>query len=528
MPNAAMKILLVEDNPADAYLLQSLIGDEEPSFQITHVASLSEAQKALQDPSCCQAILLDLSLPDSSGLETLDAMLLLAPDVAILVLTGLDDPTLGTRAVKRGAQDFLIKSSVNEALLVRAIHYAVERKYADVQLRKARDELEQRVAERTSELRLRAKQLSRLASEVTLAEQRERQRMAQVLHDHLQQILASAKLRLEMMNRQEGPQQRETADHLRQLLDESIQACRLLTAELSPPILHQAGLGAGLKWLARWMAQKHGLHVDLVLEEDAEPHRQDLRVLLFQSVRELLFNIVKHAATDKACVKLLRHDEGDIWAVVRDHGQGFDPAIALADEGDQMVRGFGLFSIRERLLLMGGCMEIDSAPGRGTCITLIAPVKAELPMENHVRAAAPAAAAAYASQVSDKSLSGKARILLVDDHAVMREGLSQLLRSERDMAVVGQAIDGQDAIEQARRLRPDIILMDYSMPRMDGLEATRVIHAEHPDIAIIGLSMFEESDRSAAMLSAGAVAYLAKSGGSDTLLTTIRKAAARA
>jgi DNA-binding NarL/FixJ family response regulator len=113
-------------------------------------------------------------------------------------------------------------------------------------------------------------------------------------------------------------------------------------------------------------------------------------------------------------------------------------------------------------------------------------------------------------------------VLLADDHAVMREGLSLLIAGEPDMEVVGGAADGEEAVELARRLLPDVILMDMNMPKLNGIEATRVVHHELPDIAIIGLSMFEEAERSQVMRDAGAVEYVTKTGPADVLIQTMR------
>jgi DNA-binding NarL/FixJ family response regulator len=104
----------------------------------------------------------------------------------------------------------------------------------------------------------------------------------------------------------------------------------------------------------------------------------------------------------------------------------------------------------------------------------------------------------------------------------MRQGLSHLLGVEADIEIVGEASDGQFAVEMVRRLVPDVVTMDINMPRMDGIEATRIIRAEHPNVHVIGLSMFEQDERAQAMLDAGAVNYLTKSGASEVLLSAIR------
>ena len=93
----------------------------------------------------------------------------------------------------------------------------------------------------------------------------------------------------------------------------------------------------------------------------------------------------------------------------------------------------------------------------------------------------------------------KTRLLIADDHAVVRQGMAAMLRDEEDFEVVGGAANGQEAVEMARKLMPNVILMDMSMPILNGIEATRIISRESPDIRIIGLSMFEDSERAEAM-----------------------------
>lgn len=117
------------------------------------------------------------------------------------------------------------------------------------------------------------------------------------------------------------------------------------------------------------------------------------------------------------------------------------------------------------------------------------------------------------------------RVLLADDHKILRDGLANLLREQPDLRLVGEVGDGQAALDKSRELRPDVVVMDITMPRMTGIEATRIISRELPEVRVIGLSMHEHEDMAVAMQNAGAVAYLTKDGDVEALVRAIREAA---
>jgi PAS domain S-box-containing protein len=245
-----------------------------------------------------------------------------------------------------------------------------ERKSTEVELRLARDEMEQRVEERTAELRAQTEQLRSLAGQLASAEQRERRRLAAILHDDLQQWLVAAKMRLgPLSSKSVDPKIADVPAKVREMLDEAIKCSRNLSQELRPPVLYEEGLLPALRWLAEQMHERHELDVEVTAEVEEEPASEDLAAFLFESVREMLFNIVKHAGVSEASVHV-RRTNGTLEVVVEDGGTGFD-LDAIQRQGGG---GLGLFSVRERLAGLGGEMEITSTPGEGTRITLCAPV----------------------------------------------------------------------------------------------------------------------------------------------------------
>jgi len=277
------------------------------------------------------------------------------------------DYPLTIRHVSGSTMDVLYNATVyrNEVGELQGVFAAArdvtERNRAELALQQANAELGQRAA-----------QLRVLASELTQAEQRERRRLARVLHDNLQQLLVASKIHVDVLQRQAEGSLQQSLLRIYGLLDESIQVSRNLTIELSPPMLYDVGLAPALRWLADSMHEKHGLSVEVLAESQVQVHSEDVRVFLFQAVRELLFNVVKHAQAGHALVHLHQENGRQVQIVVEDSGVGFD--LGQRQVGRALGEGFGLFSIQERLGSLGGRMEIDSAPGRGTRIILVAPV----------------------------------------------------------------------------------------------------------------------------------------------------------
>jgi signal transduction histidine kinase len=250
-----------------------------------------------------------------------------------------------------------------------------ERKTMEMMLHEWNHELERRVTERTKSLR-------NLATELNLAEQRERRRLATDLHDHLQQLLATCKLKLghmKLLGELDGGRARLT-NETEELLAEALNYTRTLVAELSPPVLSQQGLGAGLKWLSDYM-KRFGMSVTVsVPERRVRGLPEDQAVLLFQSVRELLFNASKHAGTKEAWISF-EQNEGGLRIEVRDNGVGF--AASAMDAPSEGSSKFGLFSIRERMSALGGSLHITSSPEVGTRAVLLLPLirREEPPLE---------------------------------------------------------------------------------------------------------------------------------------------------
>lgn len=222
------------------------------------------------------------------------------------------------------------------------------------------------------EIRLRSRQLARLASELTMAEHRERRRLADLLHEHLQQMLVGARMQVHGLSAGKSPSAKGKLAELQRTLDEVLAATRSITKMLVPPLSVRRELSVALRWLALDMQERCLMKVSVRTPGAVPLLPEPLTVLLFTAARELLLNISKHSGSKRARL-WLRMKRGMIELEVRDWGRGIDAERRRVSNPD---RGFGLFSIEERAELLGGKLVVDSAPGQGARIVLSLPVPA--------------------------------------------------------------------------------------------------------------------------------------------------------
>jgi len=247
-----------------------------------------------------------------------------------------------------------------------------ELKRAEQALRELNETLERRVAERTAVAEQRARLLRRMTAELSRAEHRERNRLAAILHDDLQQLLLAARIRLAGIT--DGPESARRGDvqMVDGLLDECMRASRDLTMELSPPILRRGTLGEVVEWVGEWFGERHGLSVVVESAEAIPPVREHVQVFLFHAVRELLMNTVKHSGRKEARI-LLALDDGCVRIQVEDQGADFDAEVVRRKLDN--AQSFGLLSIRERLEALEGRLEFETTPSGGARFRLIVPLE---------------------------------------------------------------------------------------------------------------------------------------------------------
>lgn len=217
--------------------------------------------------------------------------------------------------------------------------------------------------------------LKALASQLTIAEEKERRAIAADLHDHVGHSLALARMQLDNILKSTSKIERSMlVNDVSNIMLQALQETRSLIFELSSPAMNEFGLSAAIsEWLEEHISHRYGLETefaDNLADQQRKPLEENVRALLFRNVRELLTNVVKHARAKKVSVRLM--DEVDsVKVIVEDDGVGFNPAEWETQNGGRA--GFGLFSIKERMMDLGGSMQIQSKPGKGCRVVLNMP-----------------------------------------------------------------------------------------------------------------------------------------------------------
>ena len=559
MPSEVLPILLVEDNPEHVAFLRQLLATPEFShFHLETVDTLAAALDWLKTGSI-ELILLDLVLPDSDGLETFIRVTAAAPQTALVVLSGINDVGLAIETVQLGAQDYLVKGRVDNHLLLRAMHYAIERKRVQAELQRAHDELEDRVRERTAALseanaKLQTEIAERRKAEATTLEsnrqlsaalgllqatqqeiiQRERMhalgRMANgIAHDFnnaLAPILGFSELLLMKPETLQDPKKVRTYV---EMIHSAAQASAKVVSRLrefyryrddaevfTPVVINDLVLQAISLTQPRWKGQAlaAGVHIDFRTEMGNVPtvpgNESELREMLVN----LIFNAVD--AIPKRGTITVRTEVQGRWLVitVMDDGIGMSEEVKARclepffSTKDDKGTGLGLGSVYGIVRRHEGEIDIQSEAGRGTVIAVSLPLEKSL---KPPQAPQPAPAA-----------TAPLRVLVVEDEPLVREVISVYL--EEDKHEVETAVNGREGLEKFKTGSFDLVMTDRAMPEMNGDHLAMEIKKLRPEQPIILLTGFGDLMTGAGEQPPGVDLVVSK----PFTLSTLRNAIARA
>ncbi|MCA9247051.1 MAG: response regulator [Planctomycetales bacterium] len=333
-----VSLLLVEDSESDVALIRTLLEEVEGGdFSVTECHYLRDAVEFLGH-STPEVVLLDLGLPDSEGLDAVKKLYASSPDTPLVVLTGNLNEQLAIDALRVGAQDYLVKGAIDADRLGRCVRYAIERKAAQVEL-------------------------NRLREDVAQLSNRQQQWVAQELHDGLGQHLTGLGMMAKSLQRKlqvDGSPYADFADEFASLIGEAQQIVRRLIRGLDPVDMSPGGLRQALQALANSTSQQCGIACRFDCADDLPVENHHLAVQLYRIAQEAVHNAVKHAATPTIELKLAQSDV-ELLVEVCDHGVGIQ-----SDEARREGRGMLIMSYRASTV--HGALECISAPNEGTIV----------------------------------------------------------------------------------------------------------------------------------------------------------------
>jgi NarL family two-component system response regulator LiaR len=365
-----------------------------------------------------------------------------------------------------------------------------------------KDRSKDELGQLTRELNSMASQLETLLqTRGELATLEARNRFARDLHDSVKQQVFATSLQIATARSLLNKDHEATEEHLAQageLVRQAQKELNVLIHEMRPAALEDKGLAKALReYAAKWSKGSEIPSEVHVRGEREVPLETEQTV--FRIAQEALANVAKHSGAEGAELDLIYTPE-TLTLRVADDGRGFDPA---QNPGE----GFGLQSMRERAIKYGGHINVESTPGKGTPRYLHRPVKRR-PRERR------------------KIMGEQITVLLVDDHALVRQGVRAFLETQPDISVIAEAGNGEEAVKCAAEYAPDVALMDLIMPGMDGVEATRRLVARSPRTNVVMLTSYHDDEHVFPAIRAGALSYVLKEIGPEELAEAVRKAAA--
>lgn len=397
-----------------------------------------------------------------------------------------------------------------------------KRKEAEKELKQMNETLEERVDQRTEELRSYQNQLRFLASGLNESEEQQRNSLATELHNNIGQMLAIANIKINSLESLDLSENiKEEIHELSEIIHDALSYTRELMSDLQPPpSFNKEDFSEVLGWLAGKM-KKYDLNVTIKDDGKPKPIGNDVRLTLQQSVQELLFNVVKHANTNNVTIDYRLGEYDTVQISVKDDGKGF--TVSDKPPVPTHAGGFGLFNIYEQMDFLGGKFKLISNTDNGTEAILKAPLKKEDIAVSSSKEQQKSAAEKKDQKKEEKNIFEKICIMLVDDHKMVRTGLQKMVGSQDDLEIIAEASNGEEAVELAPNIFPDIIVMDIDLPGMNGIEATQKISELMPHTPIIGFSLHDDQKLRDDMEKAGASAYMAKEEGFENLCALIRE-----
>jgi two-component system, NarL family, sensor kinase len=363
--------------------------------------------------------------------------------------------------------------------------------------------------------------LRQLSTRLLELQDEERRRIARDLHDVTGQKLALQCIALSRMTRLLSPTaNEETKDSIAQCLELTNQISeeiRTLSYLLHPPLLDELGLPAAVKWYTQGFEKRTGIRTEVDIAKNLPRLRPDAEVALFRVVQESLTNVHRYSESPTAHVRI-RGERNDLRLEVGDAGKGMQIEKIKAPSGEIAPLGVGIQGMRQRLRQLSGQLEILSKPGKGTLVIATLPVN-ELRLQTQREQEEAGNGDRHEKSAESAS---RRRILIADDHELLRRGLRSMLENETDFQVCGEAIDGADALEKTLSLAPDLVILDINMPALNGLAVVRQVLRARSETKILIFTVHDSEQTMLETALAGAHGYLSKGRAGRDLIAAVR------
>ena len=365
--------------------------------------------------------------------------------------------------------------------------------------------------------------LRQLSGRLMQLQDDERRRIARDLHDITGQKLVAQSMALAQIVQRTRGQIDEGARRMllecSMLTKDMIEEIRTLSYLLHPPLLDELGLAAAVKWYAEGYERRTSIITKVKIAPELPRFSPDQEMAFFRVLQESLTNVHRYSGSPKASVEVT-FDDQEVCLEVTDFGKGMETLDSFKEEGSAL--GVGIQGMRERMRQLGGTLEISSRPNHGTRVVAILP-RVELRrvalLESDVL---PSSKVAPVEKRRTQRRRTRKRILIADDHEMLRQGVRTMLQSETDWEVCGEAVDGKDAVEKAVELNPDLIILDINMPVLNGLAAARQILRDRPQTKILVFTVHDSDQTMKEIQMSGAHGYLPKSRAGQDLLRMAR------
>jgi two-component system NarL family sensor kinase len=380
--------------------------------------------------------------------------------------------------------------------------------------------------EANAALRSNEESLRQLSARLLKLQDEERRHIARDLHDITGQKLAVQAMGLSQVLKRKAAglddESRRTLSECATLNKQVGEEIRTLSYLLHPPLLDELGLASAVKWYAEGFERRTGIRVTVDISADFPRLPPDVEVTLFRVIQESLTNVHRYSGSPKAYVRL-KITSDEIEVQIGDFGKGMHRDMLNAATGKAAPLGVGIQGMKERMRQLSGKLEITSRPNDGTLVTAKLPLSLQEP---NVPAESLSAADLLSSRSGEASIShrnvSRKRILIADDHEMLRRGVRAMLEKVTEWEICGEAVDGRDAVKKASALRPDLVVLDISMPVLNGLAAVRQIVRNAPQTKILVFTVHDSDQAVKEIQAAGAHGYLSKSHVSEDLLRVVK------